>query len=70
MNIWAIPVAATAHAANNIPIIFKSKSYTVAYPTPNVIGNKVNWMLRLTDWLYSTNCTINTKGIQANFDNW
>ena len=51
------------------PTGFKLKSYIVAYPTPNVIGIKVNCTDLDTDCLYAIYCTIRVKGMHTNFDN-
>ena len=52
------------------PTGFKLKSYIVAYPTPNVIGIKVNCTALDTDCLYAIYCTIRVKGMHTSFDNW
>lgn len=50
------------------PTTFRERSYTVAKPTPKVIGINVSCTNRGTDCLYAIYCTSKVNGMQANLD--
>ena len=50
------------------PTVLRLRSYTVAYPTPKVMGTRVSCTALETDCLYAIYCTAKVNGMHASFE--